>query len=228
MAWNNGDVIKLVNSIRNKDLNSNDYTSDEWSVTLTANSQKLFSKLLGVPDLYQIDAPVERRGAEISRAVSKRLRPFYIRETVGVVAGIVDLSGKDIGYLLAVEPTTISGRGFDELEPSEVADRLGDSVVAPTEKDPALEYGSSDTIMVYPSSVSNVVLKYYKYPTDAVVAFTTSPTTLLQSYDSGSSTEMGWEREELIEIAYMCLRDLGANMSRADLAQYAQTMVENE
>jgi len=228
MSLTNGSIVYLVNLIRNKDISGEDFTSAEWSSLITSNSQKLFAKLLGVPNLYQIDAPVERRGAEISRVVSKKLRPFYKREVVGTTGGTVDLSSKNIGYLLAVEPSTITGRGFDELEPSEVADRIGDSVVAPTEKDPCLEYSDATTIMVYPSTISQVVLKYYEFPEDAVVEFATNPVTLLKSYNSGASTETGWDDEELIEIAYMCLRDLGINMERVDVAQYAQTVTANE
>lgn len=228
MAFNNGSIIDLCNSIRNVDLNGNDFDENEWSATITANSQKLFSKLLGIPDLYQINAPVERRGAEVSRAVSKRLRPFFVRETASVIGGSVDLSSKDVGYLSAVEPSTITGRGFDELEPSEVADRLGDSVVSPTVDDPCLEYSDANTILIYPSTISQVVLKYYKFPTDAVVVYTTDTSTLLKTYSVSESTETGWEKEELIEIAYMCLRDLGMNLSRTELTQYAQNIVDNE
>mgnify|MGYP001773242566 CR=1 FL=1 len=228
MAFNNGSIISLVNFVKNIDINGGDTNEDEWGAIITANSQKLFSKLLGVPDLYQIGAPLERRGVEISRAAEKKLRPFLVRETVGVVGGSVDVTGKNMGYFLACEPTTISGRGFDELSPSEVADRLGDPVVAPTVDDPCLEYASDTNILVYPSSLSQVVLKYYTFPTDAVVVFQTDSNTLKKTYNAGASTETGWEKEELIEIAFMCLRDAGMNVNRQDVAQYANQIVANE
>jgi len=227
--FTNGDIINIVNLIRNKEVEGKDINADEWSSLITANSQNLFASLLGVPNLYQVNMAVERRGAEVSRVVSEKLRPFYVRESANVVGGAVDLSTKDIGYLLAVEPTTITGRGFDELEPSEVADRLGDPVVAPTLKDPCLEYSTAgDSIFVYPSSMASVTLKYYKFPTDAVVVFTTDNQTLLQTYDEGNSTETGWKKNELLKIAYMCLRDLGVNMKESDVIAYSQNLVTNE
>src|SRR3972149_145356 len=227
--FTNGDIINIVNLIRNKDVEGKDINADEWSSLITANSQNLFASLLGVPNLYQVNMAVERRGAEVSRVVSEKLRPFYVRESANVVGGAVDLSTKDIGYLLAVEPTAITGRGFDELEPSEVADRLGDPVVAPTLKDPCLEYSTAgDSILVYPSSMASVTLKYYKFPTDAVVVFTTDNQTLLQTYDEGNSTETGWKKNELLKIAYMCLRDLGVNMKESDVIAYSQNLVTNE
>jgi hypothetical protein len=224
--FNNGSIIYLCNYIKNIDLNGGDTTEDEWSALITANSQKLFGRLLGVPDLYQVDAARERRGAELSRSIQQMLRPFLVVETIA--AGTIDLSSKDLAYFLAMEPTSISGRGFDELDPSEVAARIGDSVVAPTEDDPAFEWYDGNTIITYPSTILQVVLKYYKYPTDADVVFTQNPETLRKTYDATASTETGWGKKELIEIAYMCLRDSGMNLTRTELTQYANQIVENE
>jgi len=141
---------------------------------------------------------------------------------------VADFSSKTIGYLLAINPGTIVGRGFDELSADEVADRRGSAVVAPTESDPCFEWRTSDSIFVYPDSITSVTLYYYTFPTDAVVAYTTDPATLLQTYDTANSTETGWEDTELIDIAYMILRDLGINMERQDITAYAQNIVANE
>lgn len=228
MALTNGDIISLCNTIRNRDIQGEDITANEWQQLINANSQKLFTNLLGNPKLYQLNAPIERRGAGVSRAVEQKLYPFYRREAVAVAAGVADFSSKTIGYLLAINPSTITGRGFDELSADEVADRLGSAVVAPTAADPCFEWRTSDSILVYPNSITSVTLYYYTFPTDAVVAYTTNPTTLLESYDSANSTETGWGDTELIDIAYMMLRDLGINMERQDIAAYAQNIVANE
>lgn len=227
MAFNNGSIIYLADLIRNKSAEGEDMTDAEWSALITANSQRYFANLLGIPNLYQVGIPIERRGAELSRVISQKLRPFYVRETANVVGGVVSLTGRDLAYFLAIEPSSISGRGFDELEPSEVADRLGDPVVAPTEDDPCYEFSNANSILIYPNTLSTVVLKYYKYPTDAVVVRDTNPTTLLLTYNTGSSTETGWNKNELVDIAYLCLRDLGLAMERQDIQAYADKMVTN-
>ena len=228
MALNNGNIVSLCNLIRNSNLQGGDITEDEWQQLINSNSQKLFTNLLGNPKLYQLNAPIERRGAGVSRLVEEKLYPFYRREVVPVAAGVADFSAKTIGYLLAINPSTITGRGFDELSADEVADRLGSAVVAPTEKDPCFVWNTSNSILVYPSTITSITLYYYTFPTDAVVAYTTDPTTLLQSYDTANSVETGWGDTELIDIAYMMLRDLGVNMERVDLTQYAQNIVANE
>ena len=103
------------------------------------------------------------------------------------------------------------------------------AVVAPTEDDPCLEWTTSGTsVLIYPSTITSIVLKYYKYPTDAVIATTTNSITLLEEYDSANSTELLWEDEQKIEIAYRILRDIGVNMERADVTAYAQNIVTNE
>ena len=188
MALTNWDIITLVNLVRNKNLEGEDIKADEFQTLINAQSQLLFAEKLGVPNTYQVGAPITRTGAEISRKISQELRPFYVREVGTVTGGTINLSSKSIGYLDAIEPASISGRGFDELEGSEVADRLGSAVVAPTEDDPCLEWTTSGTsVLIYPSTITSIVLKYYKYPTDAVITTTTNSTTLQEEYNSAGN-----------------------------------------
>jgi len=228
MALTNDSIITIVNTIRNKDLQGEDFTAAEWQTLINANSQKLFAMKLGLPTRYQVNAPVEQKGAGVSRKLSEELRPFFVRENVPVVGGSADFSAKNIGYMLAIDPSSITGRGFDELEPDEVADRLGSSVVSPTAADPVYMWSGENTILVYPSTLTPITISYYTFPTDAVVVFTTNAITLQPEYSAGASTETGWEDKELIEIAYMCLRDLGINTERQDVAAYAQNIINNE
>lgn len=225
---NNGDIITLVNTIRNKSLSGEDFRADEWQSIINFNSKKLFDKKLGFESEYQLNAPIARRGASLSRKISTELKPFLRRSTVPVVGGVATLSSLTIGYLNAIEPSTIYGRGFDELEPDEVAERNGDSVTAPTVYDPAFTWNSDTAVLIYPSTITSIVVSYYTYPTDAVVAFTTNSTTLLKSYNATSSTETGWRDNQLLEIAQMILRDMGVNMERQDIAMYADNLVKTE
>lgn len=228
MALTNFDIITLVNTIRNRDSEGEDIRADEFQTLINAQSQLMFAEKLGIPNLYALGSAFERKGAEISRKISQELRPFLTTETVTVTGGQVDVSSKSVGYLMAVEPTSISGRGFDELEPSEYADRVGDAVVAPTESDPALTWNSGDVFLVAPSTITQVVLKYYKFPTDAVVVTTVNSTTLKEEYNASASTELEWEDEQKVELAYRILRDIGVNMERQDVVQYANQIVANE
>lgn len=226
MSLTNWDIITLVNTIRNRDLQGEDIKADEFQTLINAQSQLMFAEKLGIPNLYSLGAAFERKGAEISRKISQELRPFLVTESVASIGGQIDLSTKNVGYLLALNPSTASGRGFDELTQGELTDRLGDSVVTPTADDPALVWNSGDTILIYPSTLS-VSIVYYKFPTDAVIATTVNSNTLKEEYDADNSTELEWNDEQKIECAYRILRDIGVNMERQDVAQYANQIVAN-
>ena len=225
---NNGDIVNLVNTVINRDLNGLSIKTSEFQTLINAQSKLLFAEKLGIPNEYRPNLPVGRMGAGVSRKISEELRPFLRTETVSVISGSLDLSSKDIGYLLSIDPTTISGRGIDILEPDELADRLGSAVVAPTLDDPAAKWISETSLLVYPTTVTSVVVSYYTNPTDAVVVFDTNPTTLLQSYNTSSSTETGWLSEQLTEIAYRILRDAGVNLEKQDAFAYGQNVTQNE
>lgn len=228
MSLTNFDIITICNVVINKDLSGQSVKTSEFQTLINTQSQLLFAEKLGVPNRYQLDAPIERKGAGVSRAISQELRPFLVTETVATTGGQVDLTGKGIGYLLAAEGVSISGRGFQELKPSEYASVVGDPIITPTEDDPALTYVDNNTILISPSTLTQVVLKYYKYPPDAVVVTSTNSSTLKEEYDAGASTELLWEDSQKIEIAYRILQDLGINMERADVFQYATKVVEND
>ena len=225
----NWDIIQLVNLIRNQELEGESVTASQFQTLINTQSKLLFAEKLGLPNLYQLNAPIERRGVNLSRKISTELRPFYVSESVSVVGGTADFSSKSIGYLDAIEPSTISGRGFDELFGDEVADRLGSAVISPTEDYPCFQWQTSgDAITVYPGTITSIVLKYYQFPPDAVVATTVNSTTLREEYDSGNSTELLWDDEQKVEIAYRILRDMGVNMERQDLLAYGQNVTQNE
>ena len=227
MALTNNDIVNIIDIVRNKNLSGGSLTTQELQSIINANSQKLFSKLLGLPNLYQLNAPIERRGAGVSRRLSDQLKPFLTRESIAVSGGVASFASKNIGYILAINPPSITGRGFDELEPDEVADRIGSAVVSPTADDPVYYWTDDETIAVLPATISSVTVTYYKFPTDATLVYTVNPTTLRKEYGS-SSVELEWNDSEKITIAYMCLRDFGINIERADITQYAEQMVVNE
>lgn len=215
----NFDMITLCNLIRNKDLQGEDVTVTEYQALFNAQSQLLFSDKIGSENEYQLNAPIARRGAGLSRKISEELRPFLKKETKTIAGGSFSLNSlaETVGYLLAVAPTTITGRGFIELEPDDVADLQGSAVVSPTAKDPAFEWVSSTAMSIYPSTITSITVTYYKKPDDCVIVTTTNATTLLEEYVSASSTEFEWEDRGKLEIVYRSLRELGVNIERSDV-----------
>lgn len=229
MALTNGDIINIVDTVLNKDLNGRSITASEFQTLINSQSKLLFASKLGVPNEYARDVPVARKGASVSRVIDSSLRPFLKREALVVTGGIADLStlSATYSYLLAINPVSITGRGFDELTPDQEADRLGSSVVAPTEKDPAFTWNTPTQLLIHPSTITSVTVIYYKEPDDAVVVTKVNATTLDEEYDASSSTELEWEDTEKVQIAYRILRDAGINIERNDVVALAQQIVDS-
>lgn len=228
MALTNFDIINICRIATNKDLEGDSVTAAEYQSVINAKSKLLFADKLGLPEEYGRNVPVGRRGAAISRKNDEELRPFYNMTTLPTAGGVADFSSLNMGYFLAMQPSTITGRGFDELTADEYADRVGDTVVAPTAKDPVFVWRDSTSAMVFPAGIGTVTLFYYKNPTDAVVVTTVNPETLLEEYNASASTETGWGDEQQTEIAYLILKDLGVNMERQDVMALGQMVSEND
>lgn len=224
-----GDVINIVNTVLNKDLNGRAFTAAEFQSLFNANSHMLFAEKLGLPNEYQLNAPIARRGVGVSRKISQELRPFLRRETKTITGGAFSFTNlnETLGYLVAINPATVTGRGFDELEPDELADRIGSAVVAPTTDDPAFVWTGANSIAIYPSTITSISITYYKQPDDAVIQTTTNSTTLLEEFDSVNSSTPEWYDEQLVEIAYRILRDAGTNIERQDVVALGER-VSNE
>jgi hypothetical protein len=227
MALTNFDIINICRIATNKDLEGDSVRTSEYQSLINAKSKLLFAQKLGIPEEYGKNAPVGRRGAGISRKNDEELRPFYNMTTVGSTGGVVTFP-TDMGYFLAMNPSSITGRGFDELTADELADRMGDTVVAPTAKDPVYVWRDSTSAMVYPADIGTVTIFYYKYPSDAVIATTVNTTTLIEEYNAAGSTELEWNDEQKVEIAYLILKDLGVNLERQDVMALGQMVSEND
>jgi hypothetical protein len=220
----NYDIIKIVNLVLNNDVNGNAFTPDEYKTIINAQSEMLFQEYLGLTQEYQPNAPIPRNGVDASRMNVEDLREFLKTDDLTITGGSATLPD-DMAYLLALNPSTISGRGFDEITAYEIADRLGSAVVAPTEDDPVfyrLDGGLS--ISVHPSTITSATLFYYKYPTQANFTITADPTTLLPVYTS--IQELEWSDKSKVTIAYRILKDAGVNLENQMAFQDAVRTIE--
>lgn len=227
MALTNWDILTIVNTVLNKDLEGNAISTDEAETLINAQSQIMFAEKLGIPNEYARNVPLARRGVGVTRKVSQELRPFLKKATKAVTGGALTFT-EDIGYLLSVEPETISGRGVDIIEPDELADRIGSEVVSPSVDDPVMLWETNTTAIIYPTSITQVTVRYYEFPNNAVIATTTNSTTLREEYDATNSTELQWNDEQKVELAYRILRDAGVNIERQDVVALGERITQNE
>jgi len=70
----NWDVINLINTLRDKDLQGEDVRLSELQNLINTHSQLLFAEKTSNPQ--RPDAPLENKGVGLSRKVKNELRPF--------------------------------------------------------------------------------------------------------------------------------------------------------
>lgn len=230
MALTNWDLITIINTARNKNLSGEDVRVSEFQSLINAKSKMLFAEKTGKTSEFQTHRSLARGGRGLSKVMDSALSPFLRVETKSIVGGVFNTTAlsNELGELIAINPVSISGRGFDELTPGEIADRIGSEVVAPSVDDPVFYWSDEDTITILPATIASINVIYYKEPDDAVIATTTSSTTLLESYNAAGSTELEWGDEEKLEIAYRVLLDLGTNIERQDVVALGVKESANE
>lgn len=193
---------------------------------INAQSLKLFKTKLGNPEEYR-GAPVGQQGVGYSKKIDRDLNPFMKYETVAVTDGVLDLTAKDPAFINSITPSPLTARGFDQVSPDELGDRLNNPVTRPTLSDPIIYETGKNLFQVLPQAIPNVKVSYYKYPTSAVISITTNPATLLPEYGAGN-TELEWGDINKIDIAYLVARDAGLNVERGDVVSVANQIVHDK
>lgn len=218
----NYDIIKIVNLAINKDINGNAFSPDEYKTMINTHSMRLFMDRLGLTQEYN-GQPISRQGVSISKVNESSLLPFLVVTTFTPSGGTITFPST-CAFVQTLIPTVLKGRGFDEVYPYELGDRLGDPIVAPTESDPISVWLSPTQVQIYPSTINSVRVFYYKYPTEANFSITPDSLTLLPVYTS--ITELEWDDRDKTEIAYRMIREAGVNIERGDVVGYSNQVIQ--
>jgi hypothetical protein len=224
---NNFDIYNIVNYVVNIDINGNAYSPEEFERDLNGQSLRLFKKKLGLPEEYQPNAPIPRQGVDVSSVNQRDLRPFLVKESLTAASGVYDISAKKVAHVLGLSPSPQTGFPCDELTSSEYYDRVNNPITQPTLYYPAYAWTSDAVIEFLPSTITNFNIRYYKFPTDAVVVIDANATTLLPEYNADSSTELEWDDINKMDLVYMILRNAGVNLQRQDVQAYADNVVKS-
>lgn len=221
----NWDLYKLLNFIVNKDVYAQAMSEGEFELELQAKSLRHFRSRLGLPEGYRTGAVTQ--AVETTRLNQIDLAPFLVLETDGSPKAISVSDGKatisDAAYIL--DFFTSTSRSSEIISYQEISSRLHDPQTQPTTKD-LCAYVIDGGLRVYPTTVTSIYVVYYRYPATPEFAIKTHSTTLEMEYDSANSTELEWGDGNKLDIMHMILNDMGINISRADVTQYATKLVE--
>ena len=105
---------------------------------------------------------------------------------------------------------------------TEVAFTLDSTLVAPSEAYPIAVFqgvntGGQKLVRIYPSTISSVSCFYLQRPDEPILAYTLSGRTV--TYDSASSTQMGWNDGPITRIIHRALALAGIPLADQGLFQ---------
>lgn len=216
---NNFDLYKLLNFVVNKDVYAQAISESEFELELKAKNIRHFRVRLGLPEGYKTGDVV--KAAESTMMNQADLSPFLIDQDFVSVSGQVTLPG----WYYILDFYSNASRSSDRISYQEISSRLRDPQTQPTEKD-LVAYIIKKGLMVFPTTVSPVHVLYYRAPVSPVFRTLVNSETHELEYDHASSTELEWDDGNKLDIMHMILSDFGINISRGDVFQYANKLVE--
>jgi hypothetical protein len=215
----NFDLYKLLNFAVNKDVYAQAMSQDEFDIELKRGNMRLFRSRLGLPEGYRTGSVTQ--AVESTRLNQIDLTPFLTESEITVVAGIAPIPG--VSYVLDFYTST--SRSAEIISYQELSNRRKDAQTTPTAVDLAA-YIVKGGLKVLPSTTTKVNVIYYREPVPPVFKTTTNETDLTLEYDSAASTELEWNDGCKLDIVHMVLADMGLNISRSEVTQYAEKLIE--
>jgi len=218
---NNFDLYKLLNFIVNKDMYSQAMNAGDFSLELKAKNIRHLRKRLGLPENYTPGVV----GTGVNRMTETDLAPFFVEGVYPVNATTGEVTLPNWYYV--EDYFTATSRTSDLISKQEASSRLRNALTKPTAKDLAA-YIIKKGMKVFPfgvGGVTAVTVLFYRKPVEPSFMLTTNPVTLEYEY-SPLSVELEWEDGGKLDILHMILAELGFNIERQEVSQYAMKLVE--
>jgi len=216
---NNFFLYKLLNFVVNKDVYAQALSESEFENELVAKNLRHFRNRIGLPEGYKTGASIS--GVETTRLNQSDLVPFLEDKTVTVTNGLATLA--DWYYIN--DFNTTSSRSSEIISYQEYSARFNDALLKPTTKD-VVAYVVKEGLRVLPSSIKSIHAFWYRKPKDPVFKTKVDPLTLALTYDVAGSVELEWDDGSKLDILAMILAEMGINIQRTDVAQYATKLIE--
>ena len=214
---NNFDIYKLIHLVANKDIYSNWLIPEQFQLELQSKNIRLMRNILGLPERYQPGTAV---GASATRTNEIDLLPFLVVKEVPLTNQETELP--DWYYIN--DFYTADSLAPEIISQQELGTRKNNPLRVATKEYPwaiIIENG----LKIYPDTVTNATVSYYRKPDDPTFITTVNTTTGELEYDEDSE-ELEWADHNKLDIAYMILQDFGVNTGRQEVSQLAQKLVE--
>lgn len=201
MAKNIFDIHSRIQSALKKGIGSY-FAPEKIDAEIHAESLNLWKKYAA---LYEKDADI-----------TAIMDVFRRTETVTLVTGLGTMTA---AYQRPVGVADALGKKIEIVDVGMWYDRLNHPLKAPSTDYPVCMFENRQ-INVRPTSLSSCVVKYLKYPTLPVYAYTTSGTRYV--YSDASSVALEWPEIVFDDIINRVLANLGLTNRELMVMQYAQ------
>lgn len=144
------------------------------------------------------------------------LDPFKRNETVTLTSGTGSMTA---AFQRPTGVFTSGGIKIDIVDIGMWADRINHPLKTPTTDYPAC-YFANQQIIVRPTSLTQAIVHYLKYPTTAVYGYAINGTRYV--YDDATSVDFDWPKSVHDQVMNRVLSNLGINIRELMTLQYAQ------
>lgn len=216
----------IISQIPKSDALNKQLSDGTVTRLMDSASLKQLKRKLGLPEHYQPGMNVSAQQYEATPKISHDVAPFkkmrgWNGEPVLPVDadGFVTLPDDYFLYSSMIHRTLGVEKAFEFMPDEEFDLQLGDPLTSPNYRVPIANL-QNGYIRVAPKDIKYVALIYIKRPTRPV--YKTKTNSGYRQFDEANSQDFEWDDVNRIDIVHTMLYDLGINLQRGDLVQYAQ------
>jgi len=214
----NWDLYKILNFVVNKDVYAQAISPSEMQLELQKANLMHFRKRLGLPETYIPGSANE--GVGVNRITEGDLLPFLVEETKNPVNGVITLTST---WYYINDFWTSNTITAEILSVGEFSSRQNNYITKPTLLHMAARQVKAG-LKVLPTNATGVTVEYYRTPVTPTFVTTVNPVTLELQY--GTSVELEWDDGNKLGVLALILQDLGYNVERGDIEQYANKLIQ--
>jgi hypothetical protein len=217
-------IREIVNYLINKSQTGNTFGVDEFNTELNYASKKLFKRRLGMPEEYELNAPITKQSYALTSRILESLSHFVINDNLKFVGGVT-AKPADLIYPLGMIENIASNASDCSVDIEPVLVELVDESEYMMRKTSSLTPINvfypvyrilGDNLVISPKTITRTEYSYLRLPTDAVVAVTLEAN-YNEVYDAANSVELEWNDLDKLEIISIILGDVGLNLRSSDI-----------
>lgn len=209
-------ILRFI--VRKNQLGS--LSPDDFQYAFNTAQRNYYDFLVGRVEQYQYGRPAPRVGLSMTDNVVSRLMPFEKSATPTLTSGLVT-KPSDFNKLLAMY--TPGNYRVYRIEEDRFAERFQDSI-DPIDEANAFYVEQATNWRVYPTTLTNVTLKYLASPTDVVWAYTLDGSGR-PVYTSTGSVQPLWYDNDIDEIVARAAKIIGVSLKEPTLTQFGQGVI---